>query len=85
VATREIDAATLNTMISGVPTPWARARLFGFALKYTQEDPNIRTTGLIKFYNSLVAEWKGLIATLALFPNRIKVSAPVPMDFGNIR
>jgi hypothetical protein len=84
VATREIDAATLNTMISGVPTPWARARLFGFALKYTQEDPNIRTTGLIKFYNSLVAEWKGLIATLALFPNRIKVSAPVPMDFGNI-
>ncbi|MDJ1483693.1 hypothetical protein QNI16_24555 [Cytophagaceae bacterium YF14B1] len=84
VATQEIDAVTLNTMISGVPTPWARARLFGFALKYTQEDPNIKTTGLIKFYNSLIAEWKGLIACMALFPNRIKIASPLPMDVQNI-
>ncbi|RMG26507.1 MAG: hypothetical protein D6730_09015 [Bacteroidetes bacterium] len=76
----EITAEALNSLISGVPSPWARARLFGFAFPYTQVEANIRTSGLIEFYEMLVNEWKGLIACIALFPNRITISEPIYLD-----
>ena len=78
---KEVDAEVMNTLVSGIPTPWARARLFGFAFPYTQVEANIRKTGLVEFYERLVAEWKGLIACIALFPDRIRLSESVPMDF----
>lgn len=80
---KEVDAEVMNTLVSGIPTPWARARLFGFAFPYTQVEANIRKTGLVEFYERLVAEWKGLIACIALFPDRIRLSEPVPMDFSD--
>ena len=75
-----ITAEVLNSMISGVPTPWARARLFGFAFPYTQADANIKTAGLIDFYKKLIEEWKGLIACLACFPEKIKISEAIFLD-----
>ncbi len=80
-----IDADVLSTMISGVPSPWARAKLFGFAFRYSNRDPNIQTSGLIKFYTALLNEWKGLIACLALFPNRISLSRPIVLDSNDTR
>lgn len=76
----QIDAKILNALVSGVPTVWARARLFGFAFPYTQVEANIKTSALIKFYETLIDEWKGLISILALFPDRITVSEPIPMN-----
>ena len=79
----EINSEILNSLISGIPSPWARARLFGFAFPYTQAEANIRTSGLIEYYEKLIEEWKGLLACIALFPNRITVSPPISMDFRN--
>lgn len=76
----EITAEALNALISGVPSPWARARLFGFAFPYTQVEANIQTSGLIEFYDMLMEEWKGLLACIALFPDRITISEPIYLD-----
>lgn len=78
---KEVDAEVMNTLVSGIPTPWARARLFGFAFPYTQVEANIKKSGLVEFYDRLVAEWKGIMACIALFPDRIRLSEPIPMNF----
>ena len=76
-----INAQNLSALISGVPTPWARAKLFKFALQtLATPDPNIDDSGLTQFYELLHAEWKGLFAAIALFPDRIHFSSPVTMD-----
>jgi hypothetical protein len=76
-----LTADKLNALISGVPSPWARARLFKFAFDtLANPDPNIESSGLDQFYEMLCAEWKGLIAVMALFPDRIKFSEPIVMD-----
>jgi len=70
-----------STLISGVPTPWARAKLFWFAFDYLQrQDANITTSGLIDFYSILQDEWKGILALIALFPDRVSFSAPIYMN-----
>lgn len=78
----DIDISQVSsTLISGVPTPWARAKLFWFAFDYIQrQDANIETSGLIEFYRLLINEWKGLIALMALYPDRITFSDPIYMD-----
>ena len=61
-----------STLISGVPSPWARVKLLWFALYYLQrKDANIETSGLIEFYSVLRDEWKGLLALIALYPDRV--------------
>ncbi len=70
-----------STLISGVPTPWARAKLFWFAFDYLQQqNPNIITSGLIDFYGVLRDEWTGIIALIALFPDRVSFSEPIYMN-----
>jgi hypothetical protein len=76
-----VNAATLNALISGLPSPWARAKLFKYALDtLNNQNPNINYGGLLKFYEVLHGEWKGLLATIALYPDRIRFSKPVIMD-----
>lgn len=76
-----LTADKLGALISGVPTPWARAKLFKFALQtLATPDPNIGASGLQQFYELLYGEWKGLIAVIALFPDRIHFSKPVTMN-----
>lgn len=76
-----VNAATLNALISGVPTPWARAKLFKYALDtLNNPNPNINNGGLVNFYEILHGEWKGLLATIALYPDRIRFSKPVIMN-----
>ena len=77
----DISAEKLSTLISGIPTPWARAKLFKFAFfTIASPDPNINTEGLMQFYNMLHAEWKGMMAVIALYPDRIRFSDPVHMN-----
>ena len=76
-----LNAEKLGTLISGVPTPWARVKLFKFALQtLSTPDPNIEISGLHQFYELLHGEWRGLLAVIALFPDRIRFSNPVTMD-----
>ena len=77
----DVNAEKIASLISGVPTPWARARLFSFALAtLATPDPNISNSGLTQFYEMLYGEWRGLIALLALHSDRIRFSKPVTMN-----
>lgn len=76
-----VSAQTLNALISGVPSPWARAKLFKYALDtINNPNPNIVNGGLVNFYEILHSEWRGLLATIALYPDRIRFSSPVTMN-----
>ncbi len=76
-----MPADKLAMLISGVPSPWARAKLFRFALQtIANPDPNINQAGLLQFYKQLHGEWQGLLAVMALYPDRIKISEPIYMD-----
>lgn len=45
----DMSADKLGALISGVPTPWARAKLFRFALQtLSTPDPNINQAGLLQ-------------------------------------
>lgn len=77
----DLTADKLAALISGVPSPWARAKLFKFAFDtIAVPDPNIEEAGLMTFYRLLEGEWKGLLAVMALYPDRIKFSEPIYMD-----
>ncbi|MCS6905091.1 MAG: hypothetical protein RML72_09730 [Bacteroidia bacterium] len=83
VQTIEIDkdSISLQDIISGIPTPWARTRVFQYAFYYTASSSyGAPQSGLIDYYNYLLQEWKGLIALLALHANRIKISEPIFLD-----
>jgi hypothetical protein len=84
IVTGDIDTRQVSgTLVSGVPTPWARAKLFWFAFDYFhRQDANIETFGLMDFYKMLIDEWKGLIALIALHPDRVSFSEPVYMEHG---
>lgn len=76
-----VNAEKIGALISGVPTPWARAKLFKFALDtLATPDPNIGDSGLTQYYDQLHGEWRGLLALLALHGDRISFSHPVVMD-----
>ena len=78
---QDVTADKIAALISGVPTPWARAKLFKFALAtLSNPDPNISDSGLTQFYEILHGEWRGLIALLALHSDRIHFSKPVTMN-----
>lgn len=77
----DLNADKLSALISGVPSPWARAKLFKLAFDtIAVPDPNIEESGLMTFYKLLEGEWKGLLAVMALYPDRIKISEPIYMD-----
>ena len=77
----DVTADKIGALISGVPTPWARAKLFKFALAtLNTPDPNIGASGLTQYYEMLHGEWRGLIALLALHSDRIRFSNPVVMN-----
>ncbi len=85
IVTGDLDENQIsNTLVTGVPSPWARPKLFSFAYTYvTSNNPNIKQSGLINFFKGLVNEWKGLLALVALFPDRVSFSEPIYMNPNN--
>lgn len=76
------QADFLAALISGLPSPWARAKLFEFALKtLNTPDPNIDSSGLTAVYEGIHGEWRGLIALIALFSDLISFSTPITLDY----
>lgn len=55
-----------SAIVSGIPTPFARPILFEKAIGAASKTDKEVSTGLQKYYTSLVDEWRGLIACLAL-------------------
>lgn len=78
----EIKKEQLSALVSGVPTPWARPKLFKFAFQtLSAEDSNIpKDFALTKFYQILLGEWRGLMALMALYPRRFQISKPIPLQ-----
>lgn len=70
IETPEIDIKTkesLDKLISGIPTPFARAKMFSYAIRSVGEGiDESRDKGLMAYYKTLVDEWKGLVGCLAL-------------------
>ena len=64
--------ADIAAMVSGIPTVFARANMFGTALAYSSSIKN-STSALNKYYLGLVDEWRGAIACIALDSNAIDV------------
>ncbi|UQD57227.1 hypothetical protein [Flavobacterium sp. K5-23] len=55
----------IGSIVSGMPTVFARANLFRNALDNIS-DKDAEVAGLMLFYKSLISEWKGLISCIAL-------------------
>ena len=62
---------SVSSVISGMPTLFARADMFEIAFQYSATSSN--SNGLNKFYNYLISEWRGLISCIALNPEKISV------------
>ncbi len=65
------EGTDTSALVSGVPTVFARATLFGTALQYGTTGEN--SSALNIYYETLVDEWRGLIACIALDSNAIDV------------
>ena len=76
IKTPALDAnSDLTSVVSGMPTVFARANLFKLAIDYVQapDKDKDESDGLINFYKNLVDEWRGFIACLALDYTRIEI------------
>lgn len=67
-----------NTLISGVPSPWARVKLTDYALSQDFK-ANCDDSSLLDFYKQVRGEWRGLFATYILFSDRFTISDPIPL------
>jgi len=62
----------IGAIVSGMPTIFARANLFKLALNYKPEKDS-DTASLMSYYKSLIDEWRGLIACIALDYSRVEI------------
>ena len=95
VSEEDGDISKLGTVISGMPSVYARANMFPIALKKSKNKSS-KNQGLVKFFESLVSEWRGLIACIALNNKKITIKRinlkseensfiyDVPGSFGNM-
>ncbi|HTE01454.1 MAG TPA: hypothetical protein VK668_19340 [Mucilaginibacter sp.] len=67
------SSVNVGSIVSGIPSVFARASLFENALNNIL-DKDAEASGLMLFYKSLVSEWKGFISCLALNYKDIEVN-----------
>lgn len=67
-----------NTLVSGVPSPWARAKLTTYALTNNSSPDDNRA--LIECYRQMRSEWRGLIAAYVLYSDRFQISEPIALS-----
>lgn len=76
IKTPALDSKSdLTSVVSGMPTVFARANLFKLAIDYVDspEGEQVEADGLLNFYKNLVDEWRGFIACIALDYTRVSV------------
>jgi hypothetical protein len=64
------DISKLGSVISGMPTVFARSNMFDLAFRNCTDKSG--NTGLLAFYQSLISEWRGLVTAIALNPDKIE-------------
>ncbi|MCX2449999.1 hypothetical protein OQX61_01835 [Pedobacter sp. PLR] len=67
------SSVNIGTIVSGIPSVFARANLFKSALDNIQ-DKDAAADGMMLFYKSLIREWKGFISCIALNYKDIEVN-----------
>lgn len=74
--TRDIETQTVNeksgeigALVSGIPTPFARANMFKDALNYNATEES--SASMTAYFARLVSEWRGFIACIALDYSRV--------------
>jgi hypothetical protein len=67
------SSVNIGTIVSGIPSVFARANLFKSALDNIL-DKDGEAAGLMLFYKSLLSEWKGFISCIALNYKDIEVN-----------
>jgi hypothetical protein len=67
------SSVNIGSIVSGIPSVFARASLFENALNNVL-DKDADAAGLMLFYKSLVSEWKGFISCLALNYKDIEIN-----------
>lgn len=67
------DGIRLSHLISGIPTPFARAEIFKYAFRYAYVNSLNTNTASGKIYFELLNEWKGFLAYLVLENSDIEV------------
>ena len=67
------SAVNIGTIVSGIPSVFARANLFKSAIDNIL-DNDAEAVGLMLFYKSLLSEWKGFISCIALNYKDIEVN-----------
>lgn len=75
------SGADVAAMVSGIPTVFARANMFGTALAYRSSIED-SSSALNQYYIGLVDEWRGLIACIALDSNIIDVH-PIQLGYSD--
>ncbi len=71
----------ISSIVSGMPTAFARANLFRNALDAVT-DSDAPANGLMLFYKSLINEWKGLISCIALNYKDVQIER-VPLVYSD--
>lgn len=71
----------VGSIVSGVPTVFARANMFRNAIDNVV-DNEMDGSGLIHFYKYLIDEWRGLIACVALNHEKLEVKR-VPLTYSD--
>ena len=66
-----------NTLVSGVPSPWAREKLTTYALADNADKADHRI--LVECYRQMRSEWRGLVAAYLLFSDRFVISDPIAL------
>lgn len=69
------EGADISAIVSGIPTIFARANLFRLSINYVENKKadSDHENSLMQFYESLVDEWHGLIACIALDYQKISI------------
>lgn len=75
------SAANMGTIVSGIPSVFARANLFKSALDNIQ-DKDAKASGLMLLYKSLISEWKGFISCIALNYKDIEINR-IPLAYSD--
>lgn len=57
---------SINSYVSGVPSPYARVHLLKYALSHSRTIRQNPNTGINKFYNGLLDQWRVLLTGMAL-------------------
>ena len=80
--TTDTSAEILNSMVTGIPSIWARTRLFQYAFEHSEVSDK-GMSSLLKVYRDIIDEWKGLIGLMAIFPDRITIKNNLALDYKN--